>query len=185
VRAIEERRAYRSLEPVEIKDELVAELARCAGLAASCFNNQPARFIFVRSREGLERLRPHFSRGNDWCTGASMVVAVFSERGLDCVIGGREYFLFDTGMATATLILRATELGLVAHPIAGFNEARVKEALGIPERMRLITLVIVGKRSAGRSPLLSEEQWRVEQKRPERLPLERFAWMERYGGPVE
>ncbi|MEM4729613.1 MAG: nitroreductase family protein [Thermoplasmata archaeon] len=183
VRAIEERRAYRSLEQVEIPDETVRELARCAALAASCFNNQPARFVFVRSREGLERLRPVFSRGNEWCTAASMVAAVFSGRELDCVIGEREYFLFDTGMAVATMILRATELGLVAHPIAGFNEKKAKEALRIPESMRLITLILFGKRSGARSPLLSDAQWELEQKRPERLSFEKFVWMESYGEP--
>jgi len=30
-------------------------------------------------------------------------------------------------MATAFIILRATELGLVAHPIAGYNEDAVKQ----------------------------------------------------------
>ncbi len=90
VMAIEERRAYRSLEPVEITDDVVVELARCAVLAPSCFNNQPARFIFVRGREMLERMRPAFNRGNEWCASASMIVAVFSERGRDGVGKDRE-----------------------------------------------------------------------------------------------
>ncbi|MGQ9582817.1 MAG: nitroreductase family protein [Thermoplasmatota archaeon] len=180
VRAIEERRAYRSLEPVDVTDDMVRELARCASLAASCFNNQPARFIFVRGREGLERMRPVFRRGNEWCASASMIVAVFTERGLDCVVQERDYYLFDTGMATASMILRATEMGLVAHPIAGFDEAAAKRALGIPDKMRLITLVLVGKRSTARGPALSDRQWEMEQRRPERLPFERFAWLESY-----
>jgi nitroreductase len=71
-------------------------------------------------------------------------------------------------------------LGLVAHPIAGFNEDAVKEILGIPEEMRLITLVIVGKHSETISPLLSEKQAERERKRPERLPLEGFAYMNRF-----
>lgn len=33
-----------------------------------------------------------------------------------------EYYLFDAGMSVAFLILRATELGIVAHPIAGCRE---------------------------------------------------------------
>ena len=83
-------------------------------------------------------------------------------------------------MATAFMILRATELGLVAHPIAGFNEDAVKKILGIPEEMRLITLVIVGRRSETISPLLSEKQVERERKRPERLHLEEFAYMNRF-----
>ena len=61
-------------------------------------------------------------------------------------------------MATAFIILRATELGLVAHPIAGFDEDKVKEILGIPDDRRVITLVIVGKHMDTVSPVLSEKQ---------------------------
>jgi len=38
---IDKRRAYRSLAPAQITDELIEDLAGCAGLSASCFNNQP------------------------------------------------------------------------------------------------------------------------------------------------
>ncbi|MCJ2534152.1 MAG: nitroreductase family protein, partial [Candidatus Thermoplasmatota archaeon] len=44
---IKKRRAYRSLEPVEITSELIDDLSECAQLTASCFNKQPWRFIFV------------------------------------------------------------------------------------------------------------------------------------------
>ncbi|MCK5260649.1 MAG: nitroreductase family protein [Thermoplasmatales archaeon] len=43
--AIIKRRAYRSLEPVEITEELIYDLAECARLTASCFNNQPWRYV--------------------------------------------------------------------------------------------------------------------------------------------
>lgn len=89
-------------------------------------------------------------------------------------------YLFDTGMATAFMILRATELGFVAHPIARFNKDAVKEVLGTPEEMRLITLVSVGKHSETIGPLLSEKQVEREKKRPERLLLEEFAYMNRF-----
>jgi nitroreductase len=46
-RAIEERRAYRSLDPAGITDDLINDLAESARLAPSCFNNQPWRFVFV------------------------------------------------------------------------------------------------------------------------------------------
>ena len=178
--AILMRRAYRSLEPVVITEELVRDLAESAQLTCSCFNNQPWRFVFAYAPDVLEELHGAMSKGNRWVQAASMLIAVFSEKELDCLIKGREYYLFDTGMATAFMILRATELGLVAHPIAGFNEDAVKETLDIPEEMRLITLVIVGKRSETISPLLSEKQAEREKKRPERLPLEEFAYMNRF-----
>ncbi|MEM2988644.1 MAG: nitroreductase family protein [Candidatus Bathyarchaeia archaeon] len=181
--AIRERRAYRSLDPIEVTGELIRDLAEAARLAPSCFNNQPWRFVFVHDREALEGVRPALSSGNELAKSASMIVAVVSRKDYDCVIKGREYYLFDTGMATALLILRATELGLVAHPIAGYDEGAVKGALGIPADMTVITLVIIGKRSGALSPLLSEKQAEAELRRPERLSLERFAFEDRF--PVE
>ncbi len=175
--AIQTRRAYRSLDPVEITEELIRDLAESARLAPSCFNNQPWRFVFAQDPEVLKKLHGAMSRGNQWVQAASMIIAVFSREDLDCRTKGRNYYLFDTGMATAFLILTATEMGLVAHPIAGFNEQAVKEILGIPEDMKLITVVNVGKHSEAIGPLLSEKQVESEKNRPERLPLEEFAYV--------
>ena len=179
---IYERRAYRSLESVEITEELIRDLAECAQLTPSCFNNQPWRFVFAHDPEVLRKLHGAMSRGNEWVQAASMIIAVFSREDLDCRIKGRNYYLFDTGMATAFIILRATELGLVAHPIAGYREDQVKEILGIPEDMQVITLVIVGEHSEAIGPLLSEKQVESEKERPERLSLEEFAYVNGFKG---
>ncbi|MCX6085475.1 MAG: nitroreductase family protein [Caldiserica bacterium] len=184
--AIETRRAYRSLDPAAITDDLIWDLAHAASLSASCFNNQPWRYVFVRDPEVLAKISTAMTRGNQWTERASMVIAVFSRSELDCVIKERVYNWFDTGMATALLILRATELGLVAHPIAGFREAEVKPMLGISEDMTLLTLVIVGTHATAPNPVLSEKQLHDEAERPPRLSLERIAFVDRVpdGVPV-
>ena len=121
IQAIRERRAFRSLEPVKITKELIRDLARSAQLAPSCFNNQPGRFFFVYEPETLKNMHAVLSPGNEWAQFASMIIAVFSKKEDDCIIRDREYHQFDSGMGVGFLILRGTELGLVAHPIAGFN----------------------------------------------------------------
>jgi len=173
---IEARRAYRSLEPFDVTDELINDLGECIRLAPSCFNNQPWRFVFVYDKSKLSELHSALPEGNKWAFNSSLIVAVFSKRELDCLIKEREYYLFDTGMAVAYLILRATELGLVAHPIAGYDEEKVRDILKIPNDMRIITLVIFGKHSDKISSLLNEKQAEIEKKRPERLPVEKFIY---------
>nr|MDO8098836.1 nitroreductase family protein [Candidatus Njordarchaeota archaeon] len=175
--AIHERRAYRSLEPVTVTDELVRELAEAAALAPSCNNFQPWRYVFVYEPDILKKLHATYSKGNEWMRASSMIIAVFSKKELDCVLDERIYYLFDTGMATAFLILRATELGLVAHPVAGYDEKKVKEILCIPKDTRLITLINIGKHSTTVSPVLSEKQKSGEKQRPKRLPFEKFAYI--------
>ena len=173
--AIEKRRAYRSLEKTEITEELARDLAEHAALAPSCFNKQPWRYDFVFGGGKLDGLKAALSKGNEWAHAASMIIAVYSRVDLDCDVKGREYYLFDTGLSIGIMVLRATELGLVAHPIAGYDEEAAKEALGIGDDMRLITLVIVGRRSEEISGILSEKQVEAEKERPERKPPEEFA----------
>lgn len=179
--AIETRRAYRSLDPHPITDELIKDLAECASLSASCFNYQPWRFVFVRDPEVLREMHGALSKTNRWIQRASMIVAVFSKAEDDCRVRGRIYHEFDTGMATAFLILRATELGLVAHPVAGYSEKKVKEILGIPEEMQVITLVNVGKHADVIHDILTDDQKETEKERPPRKAFDEFAYIDRYG----
>ena len=178
--AILHRRAYRSLEPVGITLEIINSLAESARLSPSCFNNQPWRYIFVTEPEVLKKMHSALSEGNEWSKAASMIIVVFSRKENDCLIRDREYYLFDTGMATAFIILRATELGLVAHPIAGYSPKKTREILGIPGEMNVIALVIVGKHSSKMNPLMNEKQIEIEKERPERLATEEIVFMNRY-----
>ena len=177
---IEKRRAYRSLDPIDVSDELIEDLANVAQKAPSCMNKQPWRFIFIRDKAQLKKLFETLPPGNKWVEKASLIIAVFSKPQNDCIIGERMYYLFDTGLAAAFIILRATELGLVAHPIAGFNEEGAKEILGIPKDMRLITLINIGKHSKDINPVLSEAMKLGEKQRPPRIPIEDFAFLNKY-----
>ena len=185
IEAIETRRAYRSFEAVRITDELIEDLAGSAQLAPSCFNYQPWKFVFVYDEEMLVQMREALSKGNEWVYAASLIIAVFGKREDDCNTQGREYYLFDIGQASAFLQLRATELGLVAHPIAGFSESKVKEILGIPDEYKVITLINVGKKSDKISPALSEKQIEWEKNRPERKRLEEFVFKNRFSFKAE
>jgi nitroreductase len=162
--AVQKRRSYRGLDPVEITDAVVKQLAQSASLAPSCYNNQPWKFIFIRSKEKLEKMHAVLSKGNEWVHDASCIIAVMSKKDLDCVIKEREYYLFDTGIAVGQMLLTATELGLVAHAIAGYAPDKAKKLLSIPDEWNLIALIAVGKKSRKRNTIGDAE-------RPERLAL--------------
>ena len=178
--AIRKRRAYRSLIPIEITDELIKDFAECIQITASCFNNQPWRYVFVYEPGMLKKMHDVLSSGNEWAKKASMIIVVLGKQDDDCIIKDRIYYRFDIGMATEAVILRATELGLVAHPIAGYSPRKTREVLGIPEDIDVITLVIVGKHSDKIDPVLSEKQVEAEKKRPERIPIDDFVYINRY-----
>ncbi len=175
------RRAFRAFKPAEITEDLIEETARLAQLAPSCMNKQPWRFVFVYEKEILAELQSTcLTRGNAWAKASSLIVAVFSKPDLGCVIKDREYYLFDTGMATAYLILHLTDMGLVAHPIAGFDPEKTKKLLKIPDELDLITWVIVGKKTDVIPDFFRDHQKKSEFERPKRNELQEFAYMNEY-----
>ena len=178
--AIKKRRAYRSLLPIKITKDLIIDLAECAQITASCFNNQPWRYIFVYDKDVLLKMHEALSTGNEWAKKATMIIVVLGKKEDDCIIRDRFYYQFDIGMATGAIILRATELGLVAHPIAGYSPKKTREIFGIPENIDVITLVIVGKHSDKIDPILTEKQIEAEKERPIRKKLGEFVYINRY-----
>lgn len=163
------RRAKRALREDPIPEEALARLIEAAHLAPSCFNNQPWRFVVVQG-EKLAQVKKALPGGNYWALKAPAMVAVVSHPDLDCRLSdNRDYFLFDCGMAVGFLMVQATQMGLVAHPIAGYNPQEVKEALGVPEDYVLITLVVLGW--PGDPEGLSAKHREIELGPRERKPL--------------
>lgn len=161
-------------------------------------NNQPWRFVFVTDKEKLDQIGDVLIKGNAWAKNASMFIAVCSEKSLDDDVNDnmilenglmpppwdgkklpsdgnqRPYYLFDTGLATAFIILRAVELDLVAHPIAGYLEQEVQKTLDIPPHLAVLALIVVGKKA----DVLRDG----EDKRPERKLLSEIAFSYQYTG---
>jgi len=178
--AIQKRRAFRSLDPESLSKQDLHQLEIAIQLAPSCFNNQPWRFVFVTDEEKRKEMQKVLSKGNEWAYHASLYVAACARKDDDCVIYDREYYLFDTGLATGFLVLRATELGFVAHPIAGYSPKKTREILKIPDDMQVITLVIIGKHRDSIRGELSEKQIEAEKRRPERKPIEEIIFYNKY-----
>ena len=168
---IEQRRARRAISDAPIPAEVVDTLIEAAHLAPSCSNNQPWRFVVVDAPETLANVKAALSGGNYWALRSPVIIAVTSRQDLGCTIpGGRDTYLFDTGLAVAHLLLEATDRGLVAHPIAGFKSSLVREALAIPSDVVVIALLILGVPSDDLSGL--SEKHRTEETSPRsRRPL--------------
>lgn len=183
--AIISRRARRILDDEHaIGENEIEALAEAITLAPSCFNNQPWRITFVHELSVLEKIRTALSRGNEWATKSRLILVIAAKREEDCVIGEREYFLFDAGLAIGELMLRATELGMIAHPIAGFNPGKVKEILNIPDDYIVISLVICGYPGTDDS-LLSGKQKEAEKARPERKQIGEMLYRDGWGQPLK
>ena len=123
----------------DIKQDIIAKVLRAAMLAPSARNNQPWRFIVVRGKEVVENLvNKAFSETNKVVKEAPVIIIVCANPNDDIIYGGKEYYLLAVGMAVENMLLVATDLGLVTHPMTGVNEDELKRILGIPHEVGFV-----------------------------------------------
>jgi len=183
--AIRTRRARRVLSDKPLESEKVDALIEAMRLSASCNNNQPWRVTLCMGADALPAIRTALPRGNVWATRAPLIMVISARPPDDCQLGDkRDYFLFSTGLAVGQMELRATELGLICHPIAGYDPLKAKQLLGIPEEYVVIAFVIVGYPSDD-SSLLSDKQKAAELVRPERKPIGENFFLDKWGNPYK
>ncbi len=181
--AIQTRRARRALSDKPVEKEKVEALIEAMRLSASCFNNQPWRVTLCMGSESLSSIKTALSKGNVWATRAPLIIVVSARPPDDCQLNDRrDYFLFSTGLAVGQMELRATEMGLICHPIAGYDPLKAKLLLGIPEEFLVITFVIVGYPTTDTS-LLSDKQKAQESERPPRKPVGENFFLDKWGNP--
>ena len=124
----------RAIEAVKIR-----RILESACLAPSARNSQPWRFVVVQERETIEALAQTGFRGPGSVVGqAPAIIVVCARPGDDVTIDGKEYYLFDVGLAVENMLLAATDLGLATHLMASFNEAEMKKLLHIPDDFRVV-----------------------------------------------
>lgn len=132
-------------EPVS--DDTLRQLHALAKMGPTSANCSPARFVFVRSKEGKEKLKPALSQGNlDKTMNAPVTVIVaYDERFYDQLpklfphTDARSWFTSSPELAHETafrngtlqggyLIIAARMLGLDTGPMSGFNNKLLDEA---------------------------------------------------------
>lgn len=149
-----------------------AELRRLYELAVqgpTAANSQPARFVFVKSREAKERLRPCLAPGNvDKTMAAPVTVIVGADQAFYEHLptfyphaDARSWYagnapLIETtalrngSLQGAYLILAARALGLDAGPMSGFDNAAVDQAFFAGTTIRSNFLVNLGHGDASK-----------------------------------
>jgi nitroreductase len=179
---LEARSAYRAIDHRPVEKERLQAMLEAAQLSASCMNMQPWRFLVLDEGEALEKGRAALADGNYWAKTAPVLMIGLSRADLDCSIpDGRDYFLFDLGMATQNLMLQATEFGLVARPMAGFKPDLVREAFGIPESYTILIAIAVGYK--GDLSKLKENHRKVSVAPRTRNPLEKNFFFNQFQEP--
>ena len=127
-------------------------------------NAQPLQYIVVRDRATIERL----AKVQGFIGGASVVIAIVADP------AASKYWLEDASAAAENMLLAMTALGYAGVWLDGvlrFNDlaARIGRLLGVPEEFTVRILLPLGVADEPKA-------------QKEKLPFERRAWFNRYGG---
>ena|SRR5581483_1512333 len=137
-------RAFKN-QPVEaVKFRSLFEAARWS---ASCFNEQPWRFVVATKEDPAEFervLSVLVPKNQDWAKtawalGITAGKKTFSHNGAPDRFG-----LHDAGAALANLMLQAISVGLHVHAMGGFDAAKAREEFGIPEDFEVGAAFAIG-----------------------------------------
>jgi len=123
----------------EVEQEKITKILDAARFAPSARNRQPWRFIVVRGKENVETVvTKAFFEFNQVVKEAPVLIIACANPSDDDIHEGREYYLFDVGLAVENMLLAATDLGLVTHPMTAVNEDELRRVLHIPDEVRFV-----------------------------------------------
>ena len=134
-------------------DELMS-LFEAARWAPSSYNNQPWRFIYAtRGSKDWQKFMDLLVPFNQmWCKNAGALVVITSSNNFTDAVPNPSVVgtpsgthSFDTGAAFQNMGLQGYLNGLVVHGMAGFDYAKAKEELNIPDDYTVEAMVAIGK----------------------------------------
>ena len=145
----EAARASRSVSkfrPMPLSDDAIQTLASAVRMAPSAENLQPWKFVVVSDEDVKRKLAGACTNGRKLPEAPLVFVACARLDDAQATIGGyMNSYPVDVGMAISYLTLAATNLGLGTNWVFSFNEAKVREALRIPEgAAKVVAMTPVG-----------------------------------------
>jgi nitroreductase len=139
-------RAFDPSKPVS-HDDLLA-LLEAARWAASCYNDQPWRYIVCNKTTDAETwehaLAVIVEKNQQWAKNAMVLICAVAMKDFNHNGQPNRWAHYDTGAASANLCLQATALGLIVHQMGGFDVDKARVAFSLPENCQPMAMMAVG-----------------------------------------
>ncbi|HVW87337.1 MAG TPA: nitroreductase family protein [Bryobacteraceae bacterium] len=135
-RVIANRWSPRAFRDQSIDHATLRSLFEAARWAASCFNEQPWRFVIATKEhpEQFERvLATLVPKNQDWAKTAYALGISAGKKTFSHNNAPNRFGLHDAGAALANLMIQATAVGLHVHGMGGFDAAKARVEFGIPD----------------------------------------------------
>ena len=180
--AIKSRRSIRKYQDKPVEDEKLQAVLEAVRAAPSWANMQCWRMIVVKDKAQREKIStmsfvesffaPKGYKANPSkkaLAEAPVVIVLCADPAQSGVLWDQNYYLVDTGIAAANLMLAARAQGLGTVFVGIFEEEKIKTFLNIPAAVRIVGLFPVG--------------YPTEEKKdgPPRKPMSEICFYEQWG----
>jgi nitroreductase len=157
-------------------------LLEAARWAASCFNEQPWRYI-VATKEKPEEFAKMLSvlaeKNQRWAGKAPVLMLSVASKHFAHNKKPNRHYLHDTGAASALMAIQAASMGLQIHQMAGFDGEKARALYGIPEDFEPCAAIAVGYPG---TPEMAAEEFRAGETAPRvRKAVEEFVFEGKWG----
>ncbi|MCU0859988.1 MAG: nitroreductase family protein [Thermoplasmata archaeon] len=143
--AIKTRRSIRRYKPTPVPENLLKDALGAARLAPTANNSQPWRIVVVTDEDARLKLAAA-ANGQRFMAQAPVVLVACGvpDEAFSTVGGYMSSHVMDATIAVDHLTLAAHALGLGTCWVASFKEEKVKEALHIPDDIRVVAMTPLG-----------------------------------------
>jgi nitroreductase len=179
---IKRRWSPRAFSEQRIDAATLCSLFEAARWAPSSSNEQPWRFVVATKDDqtAYDRLLACLVEGNrKWAYRAPVLILSVASMNFEDDAKPNRHAFHDTGLATENLLLQATALGLVAHPMAGFDIEKARADYKIPPGYEPVAMIAVGYPG---DPAVLPDRLRERELTPRnRRPISDFVFSEQWG----
>lgn len=171
------RRSIRRFKEKAVETEKLEALCEAARWAPTWGNQQCAELIVITEKSTKEKLSSLLSAKNPATKSvakAPLLIAVCGAPRKSGFYKDRQvtryehWFLYDLGIVTQNICLKAHELGLGSVIVGSFDHQKAESLLGVPENIELVSILAIGYPDHAPSP-------------PKRRAVSDFVFTNNYG----
>lgn len=131
-----------------VSQEQILALLEAARWAPSCYGDQPWRYIVCdkhSNRPAWDKAFSCLAEGNQsWARNASLLILSVADSIMSRTGKANRWGQHDTGAASMSLCVQATDLGLMVHQMGGFDADQSRQVFSIPEQYIPMAMISVG-----------------------------------------
>lgn len=144
---LEKRWSPRAFSEKAVTAEVLGSLFEAARWAASCYNEQPWRFIVARKEESdaYDTMLGCLVEGNQaWAVQAPVLMLAIAKKTFTLNGKPNIHARHDLGLATAGMMLQAAALDLYMHPMGGILPEKAMGTYQVPDDFEVATGLALG-----------------------------------------